>query len=723
MPAPHTALIGRDSDIGGIRALLARPGVRLVTVLGTGGVGKTRLVMEVARGEAEAHQLNSDGVAWVPLASLTDAATLPAALAHRLGIGEQPGRDVGESLLAGLRPRRMLLVLDNLEHLLPDAAPLLAQLLDACAGLALLVTSRVATRISGEHRFPLDPLPVHDGEGGGIGSDATILLLERADAACPGWADGQEAMRCAGALAADLDGLPLALELAAARASLLGPCALRERLRGQLAGLDAHIPDTAARHRSLHAAITWSYELLPPQTRHVLDQLAVFRGVIALDAAAAVTQLDEDELLDELTRLIDASLLRSLHDDPPSFRLLETIRAFAAERLALDADVLDARGRHADFFQTLGESAQPHLWQPEQQVWFDRLEREHDNLRVALHFRLSHGHPLSALRLTTSLAAFWEAHGHLEEGLGWLGQALAAGEDADPAARAWAMFMASRLMDQRGEVGEASTLLQGSLPLFRQVGDARGEIFALAHLGSAAARRGQVSPAGALGAESVALARELRDPWYLAMALNNHGYNRVLTGDVDAVTEELLAESLRLRRQLDEKRGVVVTLSSLAELQLLREELGAAATTLEETLTLANALTHAELTCITLNLQGFLHLARGDATQAAHVFRDSIRRSQPHGFLPLVAEALLGLAEVAALQGAITRALRFAVVATQVITSAGQRPAQLHQQAIDRTQRQAEQALDQPTRQAVRKVAQAATLDQVLAEAAADYAG
>ena len=152
------------------------------------------------------------------------------------------------------------------------------------------------------------------------------------------------------------------------------------------------------------------------------------------------------------------------------------------------------------------------------------------------------------------------------------------------------------------------------------------------------------------------------------MALNNHGYNRVLTGDVDAVTEELLAESLRLRRQLDEKRGVVVTLSSLAELQLLREELGAAATTLEETLTLANALTHAELTCITLNLQGFLHLARGDATQAAHVFRDSIRRSQPHGFLPLVAEALLGLAEVAALQGAITRALRFAVVATQVIT-------------------------------------------------------
>ena len=316
VPAPHSALVGRESDISGIRALLARPGVRLVTVLGPGGVGKTRLVMDVARVEAEAHRLHADGVAWVPLASLTQAATLPATLAHALGIGEEPGRDAGESLLAGLRPRRMLLVLDNLEHLLPGAASLLAQLLDACAGLALLVTSRVATRVSGEHRFVLDPLPVHGTDSSGMGSDATVLLVERAEAACPGWADGQQALRCAAALAVDLDGLPLALELAAARASLLGPCALRERLRGRLAGLNAATVDTAARHRSLHAAITWSYELLPPQARQVLCQLAVFRGTIALDAAAAVTQLDEDQLLEQLTTLIDASLLRSLHDDP-----------------------------------------------------------------------------------------------------------------------------------------------------------------------------------------------------------------------------------------------------------------------------------------------------------------------------------------------------------------------------------------------------------------------
>ena len=720
VPAPHSALIGREIEVSGIRALLAKPGVRLVTVLGPGGVGKTRLVMDIARVEAEAHRLHADGVAWVPLASLTEVATLPATLAHALGIGEEPGRDAGESLLAGLRPRRMLLVLDNLEHLLPGAASLLVRLLDDCAGLALVVTSRVATRVAGEHRFVLDPLPVRGRDRSGMGSDATVLLVERAEAACPGWAEGQQALRCAAELAVDLDGLPLALELAAARASLLGPCALRERLRGRLAGLATTTVDTAARHRSLHAAVTWSYELLPLRARQVLCQLAVFRGAIALDAAASVTQLDEDQLLEQLATLIDASLLRSLHDDPPSFRLLETIRAFAAERLADDADEMDARTRHAEFFHALGESAAPHLWEAQQQVWFDRLEREHDNLRAVLQFWLSHGKPEPALRLATSLAPFWEAYGHLEEGLGWLSRALAAAQDADPAGRGWAMFHASRLADLRGEAEQASALLQDSLRLFRQGGDMRGEIFALSHLGNTAARRGAVPAALDLGTQSVKRARELRDPWYLAMALNNYGYSRVMSGNVDDVTEELLTESLRLRRSLDEARGVGVTLGSIAELQLLRGDLDAAAATLEEMLILSTALTHAELTCVTFNLQGFLDLARGNPAQAEERFRESLRRSYLMGFQLLIAEALLGLAEIAALQGDFTRTVRFAVVACQALTMEGQQLASFHQAAISRIERQLEQALDWPTQQAIRTAAQTATLGQVLAEAATD---
>jgi predicted ATPase/DNA-binding SARP family transcriptional activator len=718
VPAPHSTLVGREAEIGGIRAMLARSGVRLVTVLGPGGVGKTRLVMDVARVEAEVHRLHADGVAWVPLASLTEVATLPATLAHALGISEEPGQDAAESLLASLRPRRMLLVLDNLEHLLPGAASMLAQLLDACAGLVLLVTSRVATRVAGEHRFVLDPLPVRDSDHGGMGSDAMVLLTERAEAACPGWADGQQALRCVAELAVDLDGLPLALELAAARASLLGPCALRERLRGKLTGLDAATVDTADRHRSLHAAVTWSYELLPVRARQVLRQLAVFRGTIALDAAASVTQLDEDQLLEQLSALVDASLLRSLHDDPPSFRLLETIRAFAAELLAREAGEMDARTRHAEFFHALGQSAAPHLWDPQQQQWFDRLEREHDNLRAALQFWLSHGNPGPALRLATSLAPFWEAHGHLEEGLGWLGQALAAAQDADPATRGWAIFYASRLAGQRGEAEESSALLQDSLCLFRQGGDMRGEVFALSHLGIAAARNGERPTAVDLGTESVKRARELRDPWYLAMALNNYGYTRVMSGNVDDVTEELLNESLQLRRGLDEKRGVGLTLSSLAELQLLRGDIYAAAATLEEMLLLSNALTHAELTCITFNLHGFLHLARGNPAEAGERFRESLQRSNSIGFQLLIAEALLGLAEVAILQEDFSRAARFAVVAGHLLTAEGQQPASFHQAAISRIDRQLGQALDPPSLRAIQTAAETATLDQILAEAA-----
>jgi len=718
VPAPHSALVGREAEIAGTRALLARAGVRLVTVLGPGGVGKTRLVMELARAEAEVHLLHADGVAWVALASLTQAATLPATLAHTLGIGEEPGQDARESLLAGLRPRRMVLVLDNLEHLLPGAASLLAQLLDTCPGLTLLVTSRVATRVAGEHRFVLDPLPVRGKNNDGMRSDATVLLVERGEAACPGWIRSQQALRCAAELAADLDGLPLALELAAARASLLGPCALRQRLSGRLAGLDTASIDAAARHRSLHAAITWSYELLPVQARQVLCRLSVFRGTIALDAAASVTQLDEGQLLEQLARLVDASLLRSLHDDPPSFRSLETIRAFAAERLARDADETETQTRHAEFFHALGDSAAPHLWAPQQQMWFDRLQREHDNLRVALQFWLDHGKPEPALRLATSLAPFWEAHGHLEEGLGWVSRALAAAEGADPATRGWAMFYSSRLAGQRGEAGKASGLLQDSLGLFRQGADMRGEIFALSHLGNAAAGRGETSAAFDLGAQSVERARELGDPWYLAMALNNYGYSRLMSGDVGDVTGELLAESLRLRRSVDEKRGVGFTLGSLAELQLLRGDLDAAAVTVEEMLVLSTALTHAEMTCITFNLHGFLYLARGNPAQAEKRFLESLRRAHPMGFQLLIAEALLGLAEVAVVRGDFTRALRFTVATSQLLTTEGQQPRSLHQAATSRIERQLEQALDQSALQALRTAAEAATLAEILTEAA-----
>jgi tetratricopeptide (TPR) repeat protein len=234
------------------------------------------------------------------------------------------------------------------------------------------------------------------------------------------------------------------------------------------------------------------------------------------------------------------------------------------------------------------------------------------------------------------------------------------------------------------------------------------------------AGQGEITAALDLEAQSVERARELADPWYLAMALNNYGYNRVFSGNVDGQTEQLLAESLRLRRDLDEKRGIGITLGSIAELQLLRGDLDAAATTVEEMLTLSETLTHAELTSTALNMQGFLHLARGNQSRAAEAFRDSLHHSYPRGFQLLAAEALLGLGEAAAQQGAFSRALRFEVVASQVINPAGQQPANFHQSAINRIKCHVEEALDQPAQLAIRATAQTATLDHVLAEAYAD---
>jgi tetratricopeptide (TPR) repeat protein len=537
-------------------------------------------------------------------------------------------------------------------------------------------------------------------------------------------------MACADALATDLDGLPLALELAAARATMLGPCALRERLRGRLLSLAASTVDVAPRHRSLEAAITWSYDLLTPPARRVLAELGVFRGVITLEAAKAVTELDEDALLDWLSVLTDASLVHPVDQEPPAFGMLETIRAFAERQLTADGgDDLGPRARHAAFFAELARAAEPHLWGPEQQRWFDRLEYEHDNLRVALRHFTMVGDAAAGLGLAAALAAFWEARGYVQEALAHLRQALDQFGTAGAALRAKAMFFASRLAAQRHESAAEWTLLKDSLALFRSVGDVDGEIFALSHMGVAAAQRSDVVLATDVGERSVALARAHSDPWHVAMALNNFGYTKVLHGDVGPATEALLTESLELRRALQEKRGVAVTLGSLAEMHLRRGELQAAGTRLDEMLTLGAELSHIELICVALNLRGLCRIASGETVQAKTDLRDSLRRAAAVGYWHIVGEALLGMAAVTALDGATPRAFRFATVADRILTSGGEsvderglqaQPVEhlvMHQRIIDDVIRQAGRTLDQAMLTRIRAAALAAAVDDVVAEA------
>jgi predicted ATPase/DNA-binding SARP family transcriptional activator len=718
VPAPRSGLIGRDEDVAGVRTLLARPGVRLVTVVGPGGVGKTRLVLEVLQAERPASQANRREVVWVSLAGVADAGTLLAALAAGLGVREQPGQNTATALTAVMRPRSLLLVLDNIEQLLPEAARDLAILLDGCPQLTLLVTSRVATRITGEHRVVLDPLPVGRDATTGMASAATALLLDRAHAIRSGWASQPEALLCAAGLAADLDGLPLALELAAARATLLGPCALRERLRGRLTSLKSAMLDTAQRHRSLEAAITWSFDLLPTPTRMFLTQLAVFRGAFSVEAAMAVGELDEDTAYDQLGTLVDASLLQLTDADPAAFVMLDTIRAFAEAQLNVRDDAHAVRIRHAEFFADLARSAGAPLWSPEQQRWFGIMERNHDNLRSALEYLLA-SRSEAGLELAATLAAYWETRGNTSEALTFLTQALDRLPAAGPALRANAMFFASRLCKQRLELTDARLWLESSLELYRQIGDVHGEIFALARMGAATSLLEKSDEAMVLGLQSVELARRVADPWYLGMALNNHSATRVGLGDDSDATEAVIAESQRLFRDLHEGRGVAMTLGNLADLHLLRRDYEAAGRDLEEMLALSTELGLADLTCTALNLQAVRSIELDDPAQARTQLHQSLELAYSHAYWDVVAEALLGVAAVAVLEHFPERALRFAVVAQRRVSSEGGGLTALQSRVRGRVDVAVKQHLDAETTDALRAAAAAMTVDHAVAEALA----
>ncbi len=713
-PTPRTALVGRARDVARVRERLADPNERMVSVIGPGGVGKTRLALEVARQEAETTRLHGGRVAWVPLASVPDADALPGWVAHTLGLDGARGGGAHETVIVTLAQRHLLLVLDNLEHLLPAAGQWLGALLDGCPKVMVLVTSRTATRVLGERRYLLDGLPVED--HGLQVSPASTLLLQCAEAVRPGWVKGQADLDAVNELAADLEGFPLSLELAAARAATLSPVALRDRLQARTVRLRAHGPDIDPRHRTLETTFAWSYDLLDPATRRTLDHLGAFRGVIPIDAAAAVTELPGNELLDRAAALVDASLLLATDHDPPAFAMLATIASCARE--LADREQLDAASaRHARWYAGLAIRSADHLWARDQTDWFDLLEGDHANLRAALEVQLATAAE-EALVMATNLAPFWEARGYHDEGLRWLLRTLEAAPDAAPAARAKAMFVGSRIAEQRGELDTAHELLSGSRDLYEQVGDLPGLVFAVSHLGGFASDRGDDETADAFGTRSIALARDLDDPWYTAMALNNHGYNRVQRDEVDEATAALLEESLSLRRDLGEPRGLAVTLASLAELHVLRGDLHAAESLLEEMTAQVNGLPHSEVACVGLNLRGFLHLFGGDRDAASATFGESLQQASDSGYRRTTVEAVLGLAAVAAARGLDTRALRLCSAAVADESPDGNRLTALHQRVVDGVHAQTA-GVDDATRATVASAAREAPLDRIVAEALA----
>jgi predicted ATPase/serine/threonine protein kinase len=570
LPLQRTGFVGREKEVAAATELLLRQDVRLVTVTGPGGIGKTRLAVQVASGLVEHFP---GGTHFVPLASLSDPGLIASEIVQTLGIREAGGQSPLEILRGNLQDSLcapILLVLDNFEHLV-QAAPTVAELLAVGPSLKVLVTSRAALHVYGEHEFPVPPLALPDSRSMPTVEvlsqyPAVALFVQRAGAVKPGFELNRENAPAVAEICARLDGLPLAIELAAARVKALSPSSMQTRLRSRLRLLTGGARDMPQRQQTLRAAIDWSYDLLTPAEQKLFRRLSVFVGGCTLEGAEAVCNTKGDldlDLLDGMASLVDKSLAQEVEPAKceSRFVMLETIREYALEKLEASGEEALTKRAHAAYCLVLAEEEGTEQRGAEGMAWLERFACEHDNFRAGLEWLKETGDAEWGLRLGAALFRFWEMREYLAEGRDQLGKLLKlAGVTGPTKARARALFAAGVLAGEQGDYASADKLINESQDIALQLGDKTGVAVSLNALAVFACDRGDDASAHILFEATLGLWREVGDQKATARALSNLANVVKLRGDYDRA-RSLYGESLAIFRGLGDRTGVAWSLN------------------------------------------------------------------------------------------------------------------------------------------------------------------
>jgi predicted ATPase/DNA-binding SARP family transcriptional activator/DNA-binding CsgD family transcriptional regulator len=660
LPAPRISFVGREREMLEVKRQLAM--TRLLTLTGTGGSGKTRLALEVARGLVGTY---ADGVWLVELAPLSVGELVPEVVAGVLGVPERPGEPLGETLVESLRDKSLLLVVDNCEHLVEATASLVDLLLDSCPHLRVMATSREGLGVTGEVRWAVPPLTVPDARRSLTateveGYESARLFVERARHREPRFVLGPGNAATVAEICWRLEGVPLAIELAAARVDVLSVEQISERLEDPLGLLTGGDRTSVPRQRTLKWTLDWSHELLGEGERLLFRRLSVFAGGWTLEAAEAVTAgegVEEEDVLDLLSGLSDKSLVVAEATGTARYRLLEPVRQYALAKLEESGEAEAVRRRHAQYFTALAEEIEPRYRGPEEAGGLDLVETEHDNMRVALSWTIRREEAVLGLRLAGALRWFWSLRGYLSEGARHLEEALAGGAAASVAERAGALFGLGLIVKGQGELERAQARFEEALALYEELGDRGCVADSLAFLGWAVYYQDDIARASRLFEESLKVARESGNRTVIPNVLVDLAWIAYDGGDFGR-SRKLWGEALALNRELGNVSGILVVIQNMGYAELALGNHEQATKLLKESLAIAQKVGNKRYVAACHLSLGVAATLRGDPEWANALIREALVT-----FLELenrgdIAESLESLAGAVGLLGENVRAAR-----------------------------------------------------------------